>query len=341
MLPNLDDFLLDLQANGFSPGTVYHYERDLRLFERFLIDSGTAFEQVTKQTVARFKANLAARDRRTLEELEGKAEPSGAPARPLKGRSVNRMLSILRSFLRWRIEMELPTPLPPDAVKMVRTERKSPGVAEFDELVKLIEAPERFEEDPRVALRNRAMLELLFATGMRISELCGLNRTQLNREGAIFILGKGKKERFVYLTPRASRHLDAYLATREDERPALFIPYRGARAGTRTARVSTNYLQSKIKEYRERLGINVPTSAHSLRHGFATYLAEEGASPVAIQILLGHESLNTTNRYVHASDRYARESHSRYHPLKEADAAPPPPAGKARKRPAAEPVTSR
>ena len=61
------------------------------------------------------------------------------------------------------------------------------------------------------------------------------------------------------------------------------------------------------------------TSAHSLRHGFATYLAEEGASPVAIQILLGHESLNTTNRYVHASDRYARESHSRYHPLKEAD----------------------
>src|SRR5436190_17955606 len=98
MLPNLDDFLLDLQANGFSPGTVYHYERDLRLFERFLIDGGISFEQTTKQTVARFKANLAARDRRTLAELEGKAEPSGGPARPLKGRSVNRMLSSLRSL---------------------------------------------------------------------------------------------------------------------------------------------------------------------------------------------------------------------------------------------------
>jgi integrase/recombinase XerD len=75
-------------------------------------------------------------------------------------------------------------------------------------------------------------------------------------------------------------------------------------------------LQEKIKRYREYLGINVPTSAHSLRHGFATYLAEQGANPAAIQILLGHESLNTTTRYVHASDRYAEKVHRQYHPLK-------------------------
>ena len=81
-------------------------------------------------------------------------------------------------------------------------------------------------------------------------------------------------------------------------------------------RISPNYLQMKIKQYREILHINVPTSAHSLRHGFATYLAESGANPAAIQILLGHESLDTTTRYVHASDRYAQKTHHDFHPLR-------------------------
>ncbi|PIU56660.1 MAG: hypothetical protein COS87_01500, partial [Chloroflexi bacterium CG07_land_8_20_14_0_80_45_17] len=84
-------------------------------------------------------------------------------------------------------------------------------------------------------------------------------------------------------------------------------------------RISTNYLQERIKRYREKLKINVPTSAHSLRHGFATYLAEEGANPAALQVLLGHESLDTTTRYVHASDKYAEETHHKYHPLAEPD----------------------
>ena len=80
-------------------------------------------------------------------------------------------------------------------------------------------------------------------------------------------------------------------------------------------RLSVNYLQAKIAQYRRRLGIIVPTSAHSLRHGFATYLAEEGASPAAIQVLLGHESLHTTDKYVHASDKFASDTHKKYHPL--------------------------
>jgi len=156
---------------------------------------------------------------------------------------------------------------------------------------------------------------VLFATGMGISELCNLNRQQIDGSGRIFIMGKGKKQRFTYLTPRAQSCVEEYLSTRTDDSPALFIPYRGRNAGNRTRRVSTNYLQDRIVRYREKLRINVPTSAHSLRHGFATYLAEEGASPAAIQILLGHESLATTTRYVHASDRYAEETHHKFHPL--------------------------
>jgi len=97
----------------------------------------------------------------------------------------------------------------------------------------------------------------------------------------------------------------------------MFVPYRGRNNQARAKKISTNYLQFKIKKYRELLFINIPISAHTLRHGFATYLAENGANPAAIQILLGHESLDTTTRYVHASDKYAEKSHTKFHPLRQ------------------------
>ena len=103
---------------------------------------------------------------------------------------------------------------------------------------------------------------------------------------------------------------------RKDNLENLFIPLRGSNSKKSDKKISTNYLQAKIKEYRQKLKINVPTSAHSLRHGFATYLAEQGAAPTAIQFLLGHESLNTTTRYLHSSDKFAEETHKKYHPLK-------------------------
>ena len=227
------------------------------------------------------------------------------------------MLSSLRSYLRYLIDMDRQVPVPPEAVKLIKTERKHPQVAELNDLIRLIECPSTLETNKLVGLRNRAILEVLFSTGMRISELCGLNRNQIDDSGKIFVMGKGKKQRFVYMTDRAMTHLSRYLATRNDNYPAVFIPYSGRNVTSLKKRISTNYLQEKIKNYREKLKINVPTSAHSLRHGFATYLAEEGASPVAIQILLGHESLDTTTRYVHASDRFAQENHRKFHPLAE------------------------
>ncbi|MBI4999466.1 tyrosine-type recombinase/integrase [Candidatus Gottesmanbacteria bacterium] len=310
MLPSFDDFLLYLKTNNFSLETIYNYERDLKVFETFLEDSSTPFEKVDKKTVAQYKAYLVSRDRKTAIKEETNQSQ-------LQSRSVNRMLSVLRSYLKYLIEMDHKVPVPPEAIKLVKTERKHPQVAELNELIRLIEAPSHLETDKLVNLRNRAMLEVLFSTGMRISELVSLNRNQIDGTGRIFIMGKGKKERFVYLTQRAQYYLDQYLKTRNDNFPALFIPYSGRNVNNLRKRISTNYLQEKIKWYRDKLRINVPTSAHSLRHGFATYLAEEGASPAAIQILLGHESLATTTRYVHASDRYAEETHRKYHPLKE------------------------
>jgi len=308
MLPYLDDFLLNLQASNYSPETVYNYERDLNVFNNFLDESVFEFAKVDKRTIIYYKAYLSSRDRKT-------ASLDNAGDKQLDSRSVNRMLSALRSYLRYLIDMDYSCPLPPEAIKLSKAGRKHPQVAELDDLIRLIEAPSSLESNPKVALRNRVMLEALFATGMRISELCNLNRNQIDDTGRIFITGKGRKQRFIYLTPRAKRLLDDYLSTRQDNYPALFIPYSGRNVVNPRKRISTNYLQERIKRYREKLKINVPTSAHSLRHGFATYLAERGANPAALQILLGHESLDTTTRYVHASDKYAEETHHKYHPL--------------------------
>jgi len=283
--------------------------------------------------------------------------------------SINRMLSSLRSYLKFRISWDLDFPLAPDAIEMSKSDKRVKKVASLKDLTRLIEAPMEFEKDEKVAIRNRCMLEVLFATGLRISELIGLDIEKINSEGKMYVVGKGKKERAVFLTVRSLDWLNKYLGVRlryaftdRDEKnqpveidvltrgkentgretypdgdrkyiemvegyrksgylkkfdsPALFIPFSGGRAGKPDARISTNYFQEKIAEYRRKLGIQIPTSAHSLRHGYATYMAEKGASPVALQALLGHESLNTTSRYVHASEKFAEETVRKNHPLK-------------------------
>ncbi|MBT4209861.1 MAG: tyrosine-type recombinase/integrase [Candidatus Komeilibacteria bacterium] len=308
-LPLLDEYLENIQSNNYSTETVYNYERDLNTFENFLeSDIKTEFKKLTKRSIIKFKAYLSSTSRTTASNEVGEKK--------LSSYSINRILSALRSYLKFLIDVDYKTPVTADAVKLLKTEKKYGQVPEMNQLITLIEAPSKFETDPTIKLRNRAMLETLFATGMRISELLSLKREQLDNTGRIYVMGKGKKQRFVYLTPRAIKHIKDYLATRHDSTPYIFIPYRGLNNADKNKKISTNYLQSKIKRYRELLAINIPISAHSIRHSFATYLAENGANPAAIQILLGHESLDTTTRYVHASDRYAEKMHTDFHPLK-------------------------
>lgn len=310
MLDQLDDFLLYLQTNNYSDKTIYNYDRDLRLFENYLQNNNLKFDKINKKDIERYKAWLNSQDRETAGGL------SPTDNHKLLARSINRSLSAIRSYLKYLVEMDIPAPLASEAIKLLKTTKKHARVAELEDLVRLIEAPTKIEKNKLIALRNRAMLELLFSTGMRISELINLKIDKIDISGKIFILGKGKKERFVYITARAYTHLKKYLARRHSTSTYIFVPYRGLNTNVKDKKISANYLQMKIKKYREILQINVPTSAHSLRHGFATYLAESGANPAAIQILLGHESLDTTTRYVHASDRYAEKTHHDFHPLK-------------------------
>lgn len=341
-LPHVEDFLLELSNNNYSLETIKNYKRDLIIFYKFLNIYKISFRKVKKRTITLYKGFL--KSKKYLEyfdETNKKADNDGVILKTtskgsrsdetdkgrLSSRSINRMLSTLRSFLRFLIDFDYKSPLAPDAIKLIKTERKESQVAEFEDLVKLVKFPTTFEKNKIVAKRNRAILELLFSTGMRISELVNLNLEDLDlsadrrniRKGKIFIMGKGKKQRFVYLTERCKQYLQYYLKIRNNNFIALFLPTRGIRIGTRDieiVRISARYVQNRIALYRRLLGIVVPVSPHSLRHGFATYLAEKGASPAAIQRLLGHESLQTTTRYVHASDRFAEDTHKKFHPLK-------------------------
>lgn len=341
-LPHKKDFILELTNNNYSIETIKNYNRDLEIFEKFLFLNKTPYSKVTKKTLTLYKgflssgkfvdleANNPENDLSTIDNQESSSKASKTDGKirgVLSSRSINRMLSTLRSYFRFMVDFDYKIPVAPDAIKLIKTERKESQVADFDELVKLIEYPEEFEKNKFVKYRNRAILELFFSTGLRISELVNLKKEQLNisdeghvKQSKIFVLGKGKKQRFVYLTERCRFYLDRYLSIRKDNYPAVFIPRKGVRAGTKNpsvVKISPRYIQMKIKEYRRLLGIIVPTSPHSLRHGFATYLAEKGASPVAIQRLLGHESLQTTTRYVHASDKFAEKEHNEFHPLRD------------------------
>lgn len=295
-LPLLSEFFMELEVNNYSEQTIYNYKRDLKKFKNFLIQENIPFSKFSKMNLTKYKAKLSSND--------------------LRGSTINRMLSSLRTYLKFLDNMDEEIPIAPSSVKMTKTKKKTPRVPELRKIIKLIEFPSEFEDDPKVTLRNRSMLEVLFSTGLRISELIKLNKEHIDDSGRIFVVGKGKKERFVYLTPRAFKKVKEYLNTRNDDCPALFIPYSGPNVNKKDKRISTNYLQMKIKKYREHLGINVPISAHTIRHAFATYMAEEGANPAAIQTMLGHESLNTTTRYVNTSERFAERTHTDFHPLK-------------------------
>lgn len=394
-LPKQDGFLLYLQNNAYSKQTIINYARDLCILAVYLYSNSINFEKMSKEDINNYKGYLLeGRHLNNLDKIreefltkEGEEvdeykenflenvyrkvygtlgtldKPQNSRSRSnggLDGKSINRMLSALRSYLRYRINMDEKIPFPPDAVSMIRTKKKSKKVASKEDLIKLIESPLEFEKDEKVGIRNRAMLEILFASGMRISELIGLNLEQLNSDGKLYILGKGNKERAVFLTPRSMEWLNKYLKIRleyafsdrgKNEQPihlekliddiektnryidlveryrrsryldkfsskAVFIPFSGPNVKKDDSRLSTNYFQERIAEYRRRLGIQIPTSAHSLRHGFATYMAENGANATALQILLGHESLDTTTRYVHGSEKFAKENVDKYHPLK-------------------------
>jgi len=340
-LPLLEDFLLFLTTSNYSKATIRNYERDLLVFEKFLNDNSFEFTNITKKTITIYQADLMAEDRQVF-----KAKSQHQKAKPLEPKTINRMLTSIRSYFVYLIDNEHPCPLLPQQIKLMKLGKYKLHLPELETLIQFIESPKQLESNAFIGIRNQTILELIFASGMRISEVTHLTIDQIHQDDSkILIRGKGNKQRFVYLTPRAHSILNEYLQERyEIIKQALPSQYQTGEyidqfsfvfitkktfdtlkdkikdhslpSSLLSSHISENYLQSKIKSYRLLLNIPYPISAHTLRHGFATYLAESGANPAAIKVLLGHESLETTTKYVHASDTFAEETHENFHPLK-------------------------
>ncbi len=298
MLPHIDDFLLNLQANHYSMGTAHNYEQDLAVFNRFLSESNVPFDKINKQTITSYKAYLPSRSRNT-------AKPSNHSDKQLAPCTINYKLTALRVYLRYLIDIDYPCPLAPEAVKLLKAVPKQPQVPELKDLIRLIEAPS--PESNIKELRDKAILEILFNTGLRVSELVSLNRDQVHLERKEFGLkGKGDKIRIVFLSNTVAQWVGRYLQSRRDHFEPLFIRYSGnidARKSGEKMRLTVRSIQNIVTKYAKRCGLPIKATPHTLRHCFATYLAEEGANPAALQILLSHESLDPATRYIHAPDR--------------------------------------
>lgn len=290
MLPHLNDFLKKLKNDDYSPETIYNYKRDLNTFDNYLVNNlNISLEEVDRNAIEYFKKYLLSPNRLTSDK--------STTLKFLSISSINRIFSSLKSYFKYLSDNNIKTRISFADIKLAKSQKKYIQRPKPNMIIDLIEAPDKFEKDLIIKFRNRAMLEVLFATSISISELLSLRIDQFDISGKIQIFSKGKRERCIYLTPRSIKHLQDYLNIRSDKVPFMFIPYRGRNNQADNKKISTNYLQYKIKYYRELLGINIPISAHSLRHGFISYFIENSADPKPIKATFNHQYLNINVDY--------------------------------------------
>ncbi|HZI11950.1 MAG TPA: site-specific tyrosine recombinase XerD [Myxococcus sp.] len=290
---HLDAFIAFIRAErGLSGKTVDAYAADINAYFSDLRAKG--LEDVTRATQEDVSAHLSALGRGGL----GK-------------RSQARHLAALRGFHRFLVAERLADKDPTEDLDTPRSARKLPSFLTLEEVEQLLAAP---DERNATGLRDKAMLEMLYATGLRVSELCGLgvNDVQLTA-GYLVAKGKGAKERLVPLGRVAVEKTQAYLA---EARPAL-LGRRQSRAlfvTPRGAGFTRQGFWKLLKRYALKAGIRKPLSPHKLRHSFATHLVERGADLRAVQQMLGHADLATTQIYTHVNSARLRSVYDEFHP---------------------------
>jgi integrase/recombinase XerC len=229
----------------------------------------------------------------------------------VKKSSIARKLSAIRSFFRYLNREGILTNNPARLVATPRRDKRLPAVLTADDALRLMNAPNsKKPEDHAIMLRDRAVLETLYSTGIRVSELIGMNREDIDpRDSLLRIRGKGRKERIVPIGSKALDAINAYRGglTRSPEIAAVFLGPSGKRLTVRT-------VQRILENHRKRLGLLQKASPHTLRHSFATHMLESGADLRAIQELLGHASLSTTQRYTHVNLDSLMEVYDKSHP---------------------------
>lgn len=294
----IERFLAQCWAElGLADNTLAGYRRDLQAFARWQAGRDSTLEAAGR---ADLQAFLAARTRH-----------GGSSGGGYKPRSNARLLSCLRHFYRWLLESGAIATDPTLLVDAPKLPRSLPKALDESEIDALLQAP----PDTPLGLRDRAMLELMYATGLRVSELVGLTAAQVNlRQGVLRVVGKGGKERLVPLGDEAAHWLSRYVG---EARPLILGNARSDAlfVSNRRAAMSRQMFWNLTRKHALAAGIPATRiSPHVLRHSFATHLLNHGADLRALQMMLGHSSLSTTQIYTLVAREGLRRMHERHHP---------------------------
>jgi len=297
-LPQLiNDFLSYLRnQRNYSEKTLSGYTDDLNDFSKFFAGEYPALDitETDHFVVRHFLSYIS-------------------DVRNLKKTSINRKLSGLKSFFRYLIREGLLEENPVDSLIRPKLPKRLPIYLEENEMSTLLDS---ITEPDFLSVRNRAMLELLYSTGIRVSELVGVNIRSYDRIGGILrVFGKGKKERIVPVGEPAQVWIERYYTLAEKKFPDKFSNYDAPLFLTKSGvRISDRSLRRIIKSIIKKLSFNSVISPHSFRHSFATHMLNRGADLRAVQELLGHVSLSTTQIYTHLSTKKLREVYKQSHP---------------------------
>jgi integrase/recombinase XerD len=294
--PSIERFLDTLWIEqGVARNTLAAYRSDLALFARALARDGRA---LTGAAAGDIQEYLAARHR------------AGA-RHPFSARSQARLLSALRRYYRFLVRERLRGDDPTALIGAPRLGRPLPKTLSAGDVDKLLGAPDLSDT---LGLRDRAMLELMYASGLRVSELVKLPTHQLNlQRGVVQVIGKGGRERLVPIGEEAAHWLDRWL---RQGRPGLVghAPAEAVFVSRRGAGMTRQNFWMLIKRYARQAGVSAKLSPHTLRHAFATHLLEHGADLRAVQMLLGHRDLSTTQIYTHVTRARLKSLHEKHHP---------------------------
>lgn len=296
----LTDFLEHLEIEGGrSQNTIRNYSLYLERFIEFAGDIEVV--KITSEMIRRYRLWL----NRYKNDNDGKA---------LSILTQSYHLIALRGFLTYLSRRDIPS-LSADKIILPKTVRKQVTFLQYDEVVNLID---NIPLDNEQGLRDRAIIELLFSSGLRVSELVNLNRDHINLKRREFMVrGKGQKDRPVFVSQHAAEQVENYLQARQDSLPALFLSY--SRRSTKPTmsgdyrRLSARSIQRMISHYARLAGITKHVSPHTMRHSFATDLLMNGADLRSVQSLLGHSSISTTQVYTHVTDQHLKDIHERFH----------------------------
>ena len=292
------DFLeyLEIEQNR-SQKTIQNYDHYLTRLIDFAGDIKVA--DIDAELIRKWRLWLNRLGTNTSDEL-GKA-------------TQNYHLIALRSFLKFCAKRDIPA-LTADKIELARTQRKQVTFLNEDELVQIFAQPDL---SSIAGLRDRAILELLFSSGLRVSELVGLNKDHINLKRREFMVrGKGQKDRPIFISPVAAEWVEQYLNKREDTAKPLFVRYSGNKKVDLSGnfhRLTARSVQRLVARYALLAGITKHVSPHTLRHSFATDLLMNGADLRSVQALLGHSNIATTQIYTHITDKQLREVHKKFH----------------------------